>query len=37
MYAAKILKEGPEAGSKYKDLDAIILDADGFAGVFPGA
>lgn len=35
MYHAKVLKEGPQPGSKYKSLDEIILDADGFAGVFP--
>ncbi|KAL5499095.1 hypothetical protein ACEPAH_1613 [Sanghuangporus vaninii] len=35
MYPAKVLKEGPQPGSKYQNLDEIILDADGFAGVFP--
>ncbi|KZT07000.1 plasma-membrane proton-e [Laetiporus sulphureus 93-53] len=35
MYPAKVLKEGPEAGGKYANLDEMILDADGFAGVFP--
>ncbi|KAI5117549.1 hypothetical protein M0805_004374 [Coniferiporia weirii] len=35
MYPAKVLKEGPAPGSKYQNLDEIILDADGFAGVFP--
>lgn len=35
MYHAKVLKEGPQPGSKYQSLDEIILDADGFAGVFP--
>lgn len=35
MYPAKVLKEGPEAGSKHANLDEMIMDADGFAGVFP--
>ena len=35
MYPAKVLKEGPQPGSKHGSLDEMILDADGFAGVFP--
>lgn len=35
MYPAKVLKEGPAAGGKHATLDEMILDADGFAGVFP--
>lgn len=35
MFASKVLKEGPPAGSKYSSLDDMILDADGFAGVYP--
>ncbi|KAE8542145.1 plasma-membrane proton-efflux P-type ATPase [Cryptococcus gattii VGV] len=35
MYPAKVLKEGPEPGSKHANLDEMIMDADGFAGVFP--
>lgn len=35
MYPAKVLKDGPEAGGKHATLDEMILDADGFAGVFP--
>ena len=35
MYPAKVLKEGPGPGSKFNNLDSMILDADGFAGVFP--
>jgi len=35
MYPAKVLKDGPEAGGKHLTLDEMILDADGFAGVFP--
>jgi H+-transporting ATPase len=35
MYPAKVLKDGPAPGSKHKNLDEMILDADGFAGVFP--
>merc|ERR1712137_654838 len=35
MYPAKVLKDGPEVGGKHATLDDMILDADGFAGVFP--
>ncbi len=35
MYPSKVLKDGPEPGSKFKNLDEMIMDADGFAGVFP--
>ena len=35
MYPAKVLKEGPAPGSTHKSIDEMILDADGFAGVFP--
>jgi len=35
MYPAKVLKEGPPTGSKHGSLDEMIMDADGFAGVFP--
>ncbi|RPD60398.1 plasma membrane H+-transporting ATPase [Lentinus tigrinus ALCF2SS1-7] len=35
MYPAKVLKDGPEPGSRFRTLDEMILDADGFAGVFP--
>jgi len=35
MYPAKVLKDGPDANSKFKNLDEMIMDADGFAGVFP--
>jgi H+-transporting ATPase len=35
MYSSKVLKEGPEAGGKHATLDEMIMDADGFAGVFP--
>lgn len=35
MYPAKVLKEGPQAGGKHANLDEMIMDADGFAGVFP--
>ncbi|KAJ3007700.1 hypothetical protein NUW54_g3441 [Trametes sanguinea] len=35
MYPAKVLKDGPEPGSRFRNLDEMILDADGFAGVFP--
>jgi H+-transporting ATPase len=35
MYPAKVLKDGPPPGGKHLSLDEMILDADGFAGVFP--
>jgi H+-transporting ATPase len=35
MYPAKVLKDGPPPGSKHMSLDEMIMDADGFAGVFP--
>ncbi|TCD67347.1 plasma membrane H+-ATPase [Steccherinum ochraceum] len=35
MYPAKVLKDGPAPGTKHANLDEMILDADGFAGVFP--
>ncbi|KAL4079681.1 hypothetical protein J3A83DRAFT_1145753 [Scleroderma citrinum] len=35
MYPAKVLKDGPAPGGKHLNLDEMILDADGFAGVFP--
>lgn len=35
MYPAKVLKEGPQPGGKHASLDEMIMDADGFAGVFP--
>ncbi|KAF8344473.1 hypothetical protein F5887DRAFT_971432 [Amanita rubescens] len=35
MYPAKVLKDGPPPGSRFLSLDDLILDADGFAGVFP--
>lgn len=35
MYPAKVLKDGPEPNGKHTNLDEMILDADGFAGVFP--
>ncbi|EDR02588.1 plasma membrane H+-transporting ATPase [Laccaria bicolor S238N-H82] len=35
MYPAKVLKDGPAPGSKFSNLDEMIVDADGFAGVFP--
>jgi H+-transporting ATPase len=36
MYPAKVLKDGPAPGGKHASLDEMIMDADGFAGVFPG-
>ena len=35
MYPAKVLKDGPAPDSKHATLDEMIMDADGFAGVFP--
>ena len=35
MYPAKVLKDGPASGSNDRNLDDMILDADGFAGVLP--
>jgi H+-transporting ATPase len=35
MYPARVLKDGPEPGGRFNSLDEMILDADGFAGVFP--
>ncbi|KAF8269467.1 plasma-membrane proton-e [Lactarius quietus] len=35
MYPAKVLKDGPPPGSRFHSLDEMIMDADGFAGVFP--
>ncbi|KAF8997072.1 plasma membrane H+-transporting ATPase [Cyathus striatus] len=35
MYPAKALKNGPPANSKHASLDDMIMDADGFAGVYP--
>ncbi|KAF8166445.1 hypothetical protein K438DRAFT_2025141 [Mycena galopus ATCC 62051] len=35
MYSAKVLKDGPTPGGKHASLDEMIMDADGFAGVFP--
>ncbi|KAJ7094405.1 hypothetical protein C8R44DRAFT_645477 [Mycena epipterygia] len=35
MYPAKALKDGPAPDSPYANLDEMIMDADGFAGVFP--
>lgn len=35
MYPAKVLKDGPPPGGKHASLDEMIMDADGFAGVFP--
>ncbi|KAF7722255.1 plasma membrane H+-ATPase [Apophysomyces ossiformis] len=35
MFLSKTLKEGPPAGSGYADIDELVLQADGFAGVYP--
>jgi H+-transporting ATPase len=35
MYLAKVLKDGPPPGGKHMSFDEMIMDADGFAGVFP--
>ncbi|KAI9021572.1 plasma-membrane proton-efflux P-type ATPase [Phycomyces nitens] len=35
MFLSKTLKEGPPPGSGYTDVDHMVLQADGFAGVYP--
>ncbi|PPQ97632.1 hypothetical protein CVT26_002539 [Gymnopilus dilepis] len=35
MYPAKVLKDGPAPDGPHASLDEMIMDADGFAGVFP--
>lgn len=35
MFLSKTLKEGPPAGSGYTDVDTMVLQCDGFAGVYP--
>ncbi|CAF0837188.1 unnamed protein product [Didymodactylos carnosus] len=35
MFPSTILKDGPPPGSPYKDVDDLVLHADGFAGVYP--
>ncbi|CAF3927872.1 unnamed protein product [Rotaria sp. Silwood2] len=35
MFLSKTLKEGPPPESGYKDVDDLVLHADGFAGVYP--
>ena len=35
MFLSSVLKEGPPPGSGYRDVDDMILQADGFAGVYP--
>ena len=35
MFAANVLKEGPPPGGQHLTLEQMILEADGFAGVFP--
>jgi len=35
MYPAKVLQDGPSSRTNHSNLDEVILDADGFAGVFP--
>jgi H+-transporting ATPase len=35
MYSAQVLMEGPSPGSKHASLDEMIMEVDGFAGVFP--
>ncbi|KAF7344122.1 Plasma membrane ATPase [Mycena venus] len=34
MYPAKVFKDGPAPGGKHASLNEMIMDADGFAGVF---
>jgi len=35
MFLSKTLKDGPPPESGYKDVDDLVLHADGFAGVYP--
>lgn len=35
MFLSKTLKEGPPPGSGYSDIDQMVLQCDGFAGVYP--
>ena len=35
MFLSTTLKDGPPEGSNYRDIDDLILHADGFAGVYP--
>ncbi|CDH48314.1 plasma-membrane proton-e [Lichtheimia corymbifera JMRC:FSU:9682] len=35
MFLSKALKDGPPAGSGYQSIDDMVLQADGFAGVYP--
>lgn len=35
MFLSKALKDGPPAGSGYTSIDDMVLQADGFAGVYP--
>ncbi|ORZ25401.1 hypothetical protein BCR42DRAFT_7216 [Absidia repens] len=35
MFLSKTLKEGPPPGSGYADIDQMVLQCDGFAGVYP--
>ena len=35
MFLSKTLKEGPPYQSGYRDVDDLVLHADGFAGVYP--
>ncbi|KAJ1654732.1 hypothetical protein IWQ61_005389 [Dispira simplex] len=35
MFNTKVLKTGPPANSGYSSIDQMVLEADGFAGVYP--
>lgn len=35
MFLSTALKQGPPDGSIYRDIDDLVLHADGFAGVYP--
>ncbi|GAA5807596.1 hypothetical protein MFLAVUS_000961 [Mucor flavus] len=35
MYLSKTLKDGPPPGSGYADVNEMVLQCDGFAGVYP--
>lgn len=35
MFSSNALKDGPPSDSGYRDIDDLVLHADGFAGVYP--
>ena len=35
IFVSKILEDGPPSGSDYQNIDSLLLNADGFADVYP--